>query len=78
MKMEEIYKLIEGLRPEFDFRNSKDFIEDGFLDSFDIVNIVSEIEGRYKIVIDALDIIPENFNSVDAIIETIQKNGGNI
>ena len=74
--MEEIYSMLESLRPEFNFRESKNFIEDGFIDSFDVINIVSDLEGKYGILIDALDIIPENFCSADAIMNTIKKNGG--
>ena len=47
--METIYKILEELRPEFDFRTSKDFIEDGFLDSFDVVTLVSELDEKYGI-----------------------------
>ena len=76
--MEEIISMLENLRPEFNFRDSKNFIEDGFIDSFDVINIVSDLEGKYGILIDALDIIPENFCSVEAIINVIKKNGGTI
>ncbi len=76
--MDVIYEMLETLRPEFDFRSSDDFIEDGYLDSFDVVNLVSDLETKYDILIDALDILPENFNSVDAIIRLIKKSGGNV
>lgn len=76
--MNEIYEMLETLRPEFDFRSSEDFIEDGFLDSFDVVNLVSDLETKYDILIDALDILPENFNTVDAIVKLIQKSGGKV
>ena len=76
--MEEIYLILEDLRPEFSFRESDDFVEDGYLDSFDIVSLVSILEEKYNIIIDGLDVLPENFESVEAIIKLIQKNGGNI
>ena len=76
--MDKIYEILNDLRPEFDFRESKNFIEDGLLDSFDIVTLVSELEEKFDIMIDALDIVPEKFESVDAIAELIKKNGGNI
>ena len=76
--MDKIYEILNELRPEFDFKESKNFIEDGLLDSFDIVTLVSEIEEKFDIMIDALDIVPEKFESVDAIAELIKKNGGNI
>lgn len=72
-----IFEILKAIRPEFDFENSSDFIEDGFLDSFDIVTIVSELEKTFNIMIDGLDVIPENFNTVDAILKLIKKCGGN-
>lgn len=71
--MEQIYSILEEVRPEFDFRESENFIEDGYLDSFDIVSLISIIEEKYNISIDGLDIIPENFCSVDAIMGLIEK-----
>ena len=76
--MEEIYKILKELRPEFDFTESEDFVEDGFLDSFDIISLVSAIEEKYNVKIDGLDVVPENFCSVEAIIALIKKNGGTI
>lgn len=46
------------------------------LDSFDIVALISELEESYQILIDALDILPENFCSVEAIAGVVKKNGG--
>lgn len=76
--MEEIYKILKELRPEFDFTESGDFVEDGFLDSFDIISLVSAVEEKYNVKIDGLDVVPENFCSVDAITALIRKSGGNI
>lgn len=76
--METIYKILEELRPEFDFRESKDFIEDGLLDSFDVISLVSELEDKFDVLIDALDILPENFSSVQAISDIVKKNGGEL
>lgn len=76
--MEEIYVILKELRPEFDFTKSEDFVEDGFLDSFDIISLVSAIEEKYDVKIDGLDIVPENFCSVDAIIALINKNSRKI
>lgn len=75
---EKILEVLKGIRPEYNFAESKDFIEDGLLDSFDIVMLVSDLESEYHIIIDGLDIIEENFNSLDAILELIRKNGGQI
>lgn len=76
--MEKIISILNEIRPEFDFTQSRDFIMDGYLDSFDIVTLVSNLEENYGILIDALDILPENFCSVEAIAEVVKKNGGKV
>ena len=76
--MQEIYTILKELRPEFDFTDSEDFVEDGFLDSFDIISLVSTLEEKYNIKIDGLDVVPENFCSADAIVGLIKKSGGQI
>ena len=73
---EEILKMLEELRPEFDFTESDDFVMDGLLDSFDIISLSSMLEEKYEIIIDGLDIVPENYSSVDAIIALVKKSGG--
>ena len=74
--MEQIYMILEEIRPEFDFRESDNYIEDGYLDSFDIVTLISEIEEKYNIFIDGLDVVPENFETVTTIVALVQKSGG--
>lgn len=76
--MEKIYSILSDLRPEFDYHSSQNFIEDGLLDSFDIVSLISELEAAFDILIDALDIIPENFYTVEAIAQVVKKNGGTV
>ena len=69
---------MQSIRPEFNFHESANFVEDGYLDSFDVVSLVSELEASFGIFIDALDILPENFSSVQSIANVIQKSGGTI
>ena len=76
--MEQIYKILEEIRPEFDFKERIDYFDDGFLDCFDIVMLFSEIEAAFGILIDGLDIIPENFQNITTICEVVKKNGGEI
>ena len=77
-EMNDIYTILKDLRPEFDFEDSEDFVEDGYLDSFDIISFVSTLEEKYSIKIAGLDVVPENFCTVDAIIHLIKKSGGAI
>lgn len=76
--MNKIKEILKKLRPEFDFETSEDFIDDGYLDSFDLVTLVSELDETYGISIDGLDIVPENFMNVETIAEMVRKNGGNL
>ena len=72
---EQIIKILTGLRPEFDFTQDVDFIEEGMLDSFDVVTLVTELDSCFGISIDGMDILPENFASVGAIEQLLKKNG---
>lgn len=70
-----IIEILTEIRPEFDFTESVDLIEEGMLDSFDIVSLVSTLDERFHISISGLDILPENFSSVEKIEELLKKNG---
>jgi len=71
-----VIKILSELRPEFDFtQKGVNFIEEGMLDSFDIVSLVDALDTEFNIVIDGIDIIPENFSSVDTIISLLKKSG---
>ena len=72
---EKVIEILSNLRPEFDFTEDVDFIEQGMLDSFDVVNLVSDLDATFGISIDGVDIMPENFNTVDNIINLLKKNG---
>ncbi len=74
--MNKILEILSELRPEFDFSASGNFIDDGYLDSFDVVALVSELEKTFHILIDGLDVLPENFCSVEAIAALVRKSGG--
>lgn len=71
---EKIIEILTELRPEFDFTEDVNFIEEGMLDSFDVVSLVDEIESAFGVAISGTDVIPENFCSIDAISDTIKRN----
>ncbi len=73
---EKIIEILTDLRPEFDFsQEGINFIDEGMLDSFDLVALVSDIETQFGIKIDGVDVVPENFCSIDAIVSLLSKNG---
>ena len=73
--MGKIITILKSIRPEVDFTSSCNFITDGLLDSFDLISLVSELDSVFSISIDGMDIIQENFSSIDAIKNLLIKNG---
>lgn len=71
--MEELLNVLQSIRSDVDFENEKKLIDDGILDSFDIVSIVGELCDIYDVTITAEDLEPENFNSAEAILALIEK-----
>ena len=71
--MERLLELLKGIRPDIDFENETSLIDDGYLDSFDVVSIISEIDDVFDVQIRINELDPENFNSADAIWSLIQK-----
>ena len=69
---EEIIELLSDIRPNVDYSDAKALIDDSVLDSFDVVSLASELRDRYDIEITAEHLVPENFNSVDAICALVQ------
>jgi acyl carrier protein len=70
-----ILEILTEIRPEFDFTGSEDFIEEGLLDSFDVVTLVSDIEKNYGISIEGVDILPENFRNAAALKTLLKRYG---
>lgn len=68
--MEKLIDILKDLRPDIDIE-SQSLVDDGVLDSFDIVTLVGELVDAFSIEIGVEDIIPENFNSVDAMMALI-------
>jgi acyl carrier protein len=71
--MGEIIKILNEIKPEFDFSKEQDFIDNGLLDSFDIVSLVSKLDSTYSISIEGTEIIPDNFNNLKNIQNLLNK-----
>jgi acyl carrier protein len=70
-----IINILNKIRPEFDFNIESNYITQGMLDSFDLITLVTELDESFGISIDGTDIIPDNFESADAIEVLLKKNG---
>ena len=73
--IENIVKILWELRPEFNFEENLNFIEEGMLDSFDVINLVTTLDNEFGISIDGMDVLPENFSSLSSIEALLIKNG---
>ena len=71
--MTELLEILENLHPEVDFDTCTTLIDDKILDSFDIITIISEINEEFDVVIPAEEIMPENFNSAQALYALVKK-----
>lgn len=71
--MDELLEILEELHPDVDFETCDTLIDDKILDSFDIITIISEVSARMDVTISAEYIVPENFNSAEALYALIQK-----
>ena len=71
--MEKLLELLKGVRPDVDFENETALIDDGLLDSFDVVSIISEIDDVFGVQIRINELDPDNFNSAEAIWNLIRK-----
>ncbi len=71
--MEKLLEILSSLHPEVDFENTEGLIDDGILDSLDIVTLVTEINAELDVTIPAEEIVPENFNSAKALMALIEK-----
>lgn len=70
--MEKLLEILQNIRPDVDFKNEKSLIDDGILDSFDVVSIISELDDEFGVQVRIAELDPENFNSVEAIWNLIQ------
>ena len=71
--MDRLLEILEELNPEIDYKNTDNLIDGRYLDSLTILSLVSEIEEEFDVEVPTVEIIPENFNSVNKIYELIKK-----
>jgi len=71
--MEKLLGVLSEIRPDLDFAAETSLVTGGLLDSFDIVAVVSEINDAFGASIGVTDLLPENFDSAEAIHALIQR-----
>ena len=68
---EKVLAVLKSVRKDVDFEHEQKLIDDDILDSFDIISIVSDLNDEFDIDITADELEPENFNSLDAIVQLV-------
>ena len=71
--MNDIYTILNEIKPDIDYEREEKLIDNGLLDSFDIVMLIGSLEDTFGINVSALDIIPDNFNSANAIYDMVRR-----
>lgn len=71
--MDELIEILMDINPDVDYENETALIDGKVLDSFSIVTLISEISDTFDIDISPKYLVPENFNSVQAMWEMICK-----
>ena len=71
--MEKLLEILKGIRPDVDFENETALIDDGILDSFDVVSIISELDNEFDVQVRITELDPENFNSAESIWKLVQE-----
>lgn len=70
---EKILEILNDINPDIDYMSETELIDGGILDSFDIVSLVNDLKSTFDVNITVVDLIPENFNSVQAMVNLITK-----
>lgn len=71
--METLLEILNDIDDTVDWENDTALIDDRILDSFGVISLISELEDQFEVEIDASEIVPENFNSADAMWKMIQR-----
>ena len=71
--MEEFLSLLHEVKEDVDFENCTTLIDDGILDSFDILQIITTLNDNYDIEIPASEIVPANFNSAQTLLKMVER-----
>ena len=71
--METLLEILNDIDDTVNWEDETALIDDRILDSFGVISLISELEDQFEIEIDASEIVPENFNSADAMGKMIQR-----
>lgn len=69
--MNKLINILTEIDDSIEWEKENGLIDDGLLDSFGVISLISELEDEFEINIEAADMVPENFNSVEAMYKMI-------
>ena len=70
---EQVSAILKEIKPTKDLETLTDIIEGGYLDSFELMSLIAQLNETFDIEVDVDEIVPENFNSVDAITAMVER-----
>ncbi len=70
---EQILEILNDINSDVDYETETALVDDGILDSFELVSLVSELNGAFDINITVVDFVPENFNSLAALTAMVER-----
>ena len=71
--MEQLISILKDIDPDIDYENEKHLIDDGLLDSMQVLELVSTLEDEFDIEVTPTELVPANFNSADSMWAMIQR-----
>lgn len=71
--LDAVIAMLSDINDEVDFTTEDKLVDNRVLDSFDILAVISAIDDEFDVSVPAKDIVPENFNSAQAICAMIQR-----
>jgi len=69
----ELLAILQELHPDVDFLTHNALIDGKVIDSFDVIELVSEINDRMDVTIPAEELIPENFNTYETLKALVER-----
>ncbi len=71
--LEAIIDMLTDIEEDIDYETVTTLVDDRYLDSFDILSIISAIDEEFDVTVPAKDIVPDNFNSAQSILELVKR-----
>lgn len=71
--MDRLLELLNRVRPDVDFEKQTKIVDEGILDSMSIARLIGMIEDEFDVEFEVTDLVPENFNSIDAMMKMIER-----